>query len=289
VRVGIDSYAYHRLLGEVRPGEEEPPRAPFPGGYEGVIAEAQRLGVDLLSLETNVLPPPAEVDVAALRERTSPAQLVLAHGHPQGLRFGRDAQQAADLQAWITGAADAGLPLVRMVLGGPFARLDEPSSGFLPRVLDALRPPVALAGERGVALALENHADLTLDEMEQVLDELDAPHLGVCFDTSNWVRVGDDPAEAARRLAGRVRVVHLKDHVARPDDGLVGPRAAALGAGEVDLAGVLDPLLAAEPGLPVCVELGHLGPGVDEVDMVERGVAWLRAEAARREAVAKGG
>ena len=29
VRVGIDSYAYHRLLGEVRPGEEEPPpRAP---------------------------------------------------------------------------------------------------------------------------------------------------------------------------------------------------------------------------------------------------------------------
>jgi sugar phosphate isomerase/epimerase len=156
-------------------------------------------------------------------------------------------------------------------------------------VLDALRPPVELAAARGVALALENHADLTLDEMDALLDELDAPHLGVCFDTSNWVRVGDDPAGAARRLAGRVRVVHLKDHVARADDGLVGPRAAALGTGEVDLAGVLDPLLAAEPDLPVCVELGHLGPGVDEVDMVERGVAWLRAEAARREAVAKGG
>ena len=246
VRVGIDSYAYHRLLGEVRPGEEPPPRAPF-AGYDGVIAEAHRLGVDVLSLETNVLPPPAEVDVAALAERTAPAELVLAHGHPQGLRFGRDAQQAADLQAWIAGAADAGLPLVRMVVGGPWARLDEPSAGFLPRVLDALRPPVTLAGQRGVALALENHADLTLDEMDEVLDELDAPHLGVCFDTSNWVRVGDDPVDAARRLAGRVRIVHLKDHVARPDDGLVGPRSVALGTGEVDLAGVLEPLLAADP------------------------------------------
>jgi sugar phosphate isomerase/epimerase len=176
-----------------------------------------------------------------------------------------------------------------MVVGGPWARLDEPSAGFLPRVLAALRPPVALAAQRGVALALENHADLTLDEMEQVLDELDAPHLGVCFDTSNWVRVGDDPVDAARRLAGRVRVVHLKDHVARPDDGLVGPRSTALGSGQVDLAGVLEPLLAAEPDLPVCVELGHLGPGVDEVELVERGVAWLRAEATRRAAVAKGG
>ena len=52
---------------------------------------------------------------------------------------------------------------------------------------------------------------------------------------------------------------------------------------------MLEPLLAADPDLPVCVELGHLWPGGDEVEIVERGVAWLRAEATRREAVAKGG
>ena len=58
------------------------------GRLRGVLAEAHRLGIDVLSLETNVLPPPAETDVAALRDRAAPAELVLAHGHPQGLRFG---------------------------------------------------------------------------------------------------------------------------------------------------------------------------------------------------------
>ena len=116
------------------------------------------------------------------------------------------------------------------------------------RTVAALRRAVrAGRPSGGLTLALENHADLELAEIEAVLEALDAPHLGVCFDTSNWVRVGDDPVEAARRLQGRVRLVHLKDHVVRPDDGITGPSSVELGTGEVDVRGVLDVLLAAEP------------------------------------------
>ena len=122
-----------------------------------------------------------------------------------------------------------------------------------------------------------------------MLEALDAPHLGVCFDTSNWVRVGDDPVEAARRLQGRVRLVHLKDHVvpARRRHHRPVVRRAGHGRGR-RARRARRAAREAEPALPVCVELGHLGFGGDEVEMVERGVSWLRAEATRREAAVAG-
>ena len=289
MRIGVDSYAYHRLLGEVRQGEEPPLRPPFVRGYLDVAAIARELDLDVLSLETNVLPPAAELDLDELRaEAGDGVGLVFAHGHPQGLEYGARADQAAELETWIARSIDGGLPVLRIVNGGPWARREQPPEGRVERTVAALRRPCALAAEGGLALALENHADLDLAEMEAVLESLDAPHLGVCFDTTNWVRVGDDPVDAARRLAGRVHMVHLKDHVVRPDDGVTGPSSVELGEGEVDLRGVLDALLTAAPDLPVCVELGHLGLGGDEVAMVERGVTWLRTEVTRRDAAIAG-
>jgi hypothetical protein len=58
-------------------------------------------------------------------------------------------------------------------------------------------------------------------------------------------------------------------------DPLVGPTSVAYGTGVVDLEGVLA-ALSADPGLPVCVEIGHLGGGdVDERALVRQGVAWV--------------
>jgi sugar phosphate isomerase/epimerase len=289
VRIGVDSYAYHRLLGEVRPGEEPPPRGPFARGYLDVAAIARDLELDVLSLETNVLPAPAELDLAGLREELGDGrELVLAHGHPEGLAFGANTAQAADLEDWIALATRAELRLLRIVVGGPRARLGQPADGRVERAVRALRRPCELAAEGGVALALENHADLRLAEVEAVLESLEPLGLGICFDTTNWVRVGDDPAEAARRLAGRVRMVHLKDHVVQPDDGITGPSSVELGTGEVDLRAVIDAVLGVDPDVPVCMELGHLGFGGDEVAIVERSVGWLRTEADRRERAVAG-
>src|SRR5438067_12911015 len=76
LRIGIDSYSYHRLLGDVRPGEE-PPRQRF--DTRDVVAHAVELGVDAVSLETSFLElplPPIELE------------LVLSWGHPHGLASG---------------------------------------------------------------------------------------------------------------------------------------------------------------------------------------------------------
>jgi 3-oxoisoapionate decarboxylase len=272
VRVGIDSYSYHRLLGEVRPGER---------AVGGAIATTAELigemiaaGAEVLSLETAFLGPPERLDAGALLAAAGDRELALAWGHPLGLEWGQDAARLADLLAWIEIGSALGARLVRCVAAGPALR-DAPTQPRFVSTVRALRRAIAHARAYQVTLLLENHGDVDANELCELLDAV--PGLRVCLDTANAVRVGDDPVALARRVANRVAMVHLKD-VEAPAAGLdplVGPTSVAYGTGVVDLEGVLA-ALSADPGLPVCVEIGHLGGGdVDERALVRQGVAWV--------------
>jgi hypothetical protein len=278
VRIGIDSYSYHRLLGELRPGERA--IAGAIGSTAELIAEMVAAGAELLSLETVFLGPPERFDALAARAAAGACEIALAWGHPLGLRWGTDASQLDDLCAWIALAPAVGARIVRCVAAGPALR-GAPAGPRLRDTTAALQRAAALAAEHGVVLALENHGDVDGDELAALLDAV--PELAVCLDTANALRVGDDPVALARRVASRVAIVHLKDVEAAGAGALTGPASVAYGAGVVDLDGVLGALPLAS-GLPVCVELGHLGGGaVDERALVCQGVAWL---AARRAATA---
>jgi len=101
------------------------------------------------------------------------------------------------------------------------------------------------------------------------------PVVGVCLDTANALRVGDDPLDAAMLLAPWVRMLHLKD-CEPPDGSATGPRSVPYGQGIVPLEAVLEAVRGTEP--LTCVEIGHLGGGrVDELALVADGVSWLRA------------
>jgi sugar phosphate isomerase/epimerase len=278
MRIGIDSYSYHRLLGEVRAGE-----APVQQAFAGVgalVAEMVDAGAEVLSLETVFLDAPARLDAGALRAALDGRELVIAWGHPLGLSWGADAPALDDLLAWIDLAPALGVRLVRCVAAGPALRAAPRGRRFAATVA-ALSRAVAHATEAGVTLALENHGDVDMAELVALLDAV--PALAVCLDTANALRVGDDPVALARRVAARVAMVHLKD-VEDPAgaDPLTGPRSVPYGDGVVDLDGVLEALPLAGP-VPVCVELGHLGAGaVDECRVVRQGVRWLAARRAVR-------
>ena len=97
------------------------------------------------------------------------------------------------------------------------------------------------------------------------------------------IRVGDDMAAGTRALAPYTLHVQHKDH--EPGDPTVwgGPVCTALGEGVADLDGLIDILGTAGFDGPVCVELASLGQDdVDELAMIERSVAWLRAHLPRR-------
>jgi sugar phosphate isomerase/epimerase len=163
---------------------------------------------------------------------------------------------------------------MRIVVAGPALRGREPVDVSLERTAAPLERACEAARSAGLTLAVENHGDLTAAELGRLLDQVDA---GVCFDTANALRVGDDVLEAAALLAPRIRMVHLKDvePVTAETDPVAGPRSVAYGTGAVPVEAVLD-ALGGFDGL-VCVELGQLGPGDDERALVASSVAWLRA------------
>jgi sugar phosphate isomerase/epimerase len=271
VRVGIDSYTYHRLLGELRTGEEDPGER-LPDGGPAVVAEARALAVDAVSLETCYLDPPSRLDVSALREAAVGLEIALSWGAPNGLEFGRNAAAFGDLLEWISLAPRLGCRVMRIVAAGPRLRAHADE---WPNAVAPLRRATERADAQGLELALENHGDLTAGQVDALLEAVDKPALGVCFDTANALRVGGDVLEAARLLGPAVRMVHLKD--CEPVEGvdpLVGPCSVPFGEGVVPLREVLDAL---PPHALVCVELGHLGPGhVDERELARQAVDWLR-------------
>jgi sugar phosphate isomerase/epimerase len=169
-----------------------------------------------------------------------------------------------------------GCRLMRIVAAGPRlrARADEWTATVAP-----LRRAAERARELGLELALENHGDLTAAQIDALLDAVAHPALGVCFDTANAPRVGDDPLEACRLLAPRICMVHLKDveAIQSAADPVAGPRSVAYGNGIIPVEAVLSTLAGAGFDGLVCVEIAQLGPGIDEQELAAACVSWLRA------------
>ena len=57
-----------------------------------------------------------------------------------------------------------------------------------------------MPADEGVKLADENHFDFTMDEYLGLIQAVGSPHFGMCFDTGNCLRNGDEPVASARRL-----------------------------------------------------------------------------------------
>ncbi len=285
MQVGIDSYSYHRRYGEHRPGEAasvHEPWAPEPGP---VLRHARAAGADVVFLETCYLPEPELIDEAMLAAAGQSVRAGFSWGHPwpsgrfHGLDGGRSYGAEQELARWIDAAARLGHGVLRITAGSPTSRGDEPAEVLVERLVGPTRRAADIAAEHGVRLALENHGDLRARDILELFERVDRPDtMGVCLDNVNLPRVGDDMAEGTRALAPYTLLVQLKDHLAGDPTVPGGPVCTALGEGVADLDGLIDILARAGFDGPVCVELASLGPDdVDELAMVERSVAWLRA------------
>ena len=283
MRLGLDSYSYHRYFGELREGEEDPG---IRWSHEDFMRRAGELGLDGVSLETCYLP----MDDPALAERLAEQaaghglELVLAWGHPGGLRMGTSAAANLRMLKALPVAAAAGCSLVRIVVGTFTHWGLEPEGPVLDRVVPLVAGACERAADLGMELAIETHCDLTLDALCELVDRVGRDDLGVVLDTANLVRIGEDLCEGTRRIARFTRMLHVKDLLlAEADFGNPGGwwPCCALGDGDLDLDGALGELRAAGFDGLACVEVGTLPVGSNEDDLVERSADWLRAAASQ--------
>ena len=176
---------------------------------------------------------------AALLEKVQAVGLTLIADYGSIL-----AQDATHLHAYLRTASQAGATTVRATLShllcGDRRGLDGGWPAYFEALVQRLREVLPLAEALGIALAVENHQDVTsADLIELFTRSGNSPAFGVTLDTGNPLAVAEDPVEFAERIAPLIRHVHLKDYTLHlAPNGYRLARCAA-GDGVIDFPAIL--------------------------------------------------
>jgi len=278
MKVGIDSYCYHRYFGEIYPDQTDPGRR---WTFIDFVRRAVELKVDGVSLESCFL---ESLDTAYLAEMKAVLdenrlERVLAWGHPDGLEAGRNTGAWREMNALIPQARYMGADIMRIVASSLRFRY-EPHAPQIEAVVNMLRESVKIARDHKVVLALENHIDYTSAEIYEILERVGSASLRVNFDTGNTLRMMENPVAAARRLGPYTVATHTKDveacrHV--PPEEWYFFSSVPVGTGLVDIPGVVKALQESSYAGVLAVESDHHKDNQDEDQLVAKSIAYLKS------------
>jgi len=279
MKVGIDSYCYHRYFGEVYDNQEKPAQT---WTLEDFIKRAKELNVDGVSLESCFV----RLDRAYLSEikgmlDEAGIERVWAWGHPDGLEGGKNEQEFGKMLENFEYAKEIGAPIMRVV-GSSLMFRNEPHEAQIERLSTMFAKAVKTAEQYDIKMAIENHIDFNSAEILQLLDNVGSPYFGVNFDTGNFIRVLDDPVKAAEKLAPHVLATHVKDVKlldSVPADTWYFFSSVPIGQGLVDVKGVAQALKNSGYDGVLALEIDSLHPDYagQEDQVVEESVKQLRA------------
>ena len=277
MKVGIDSYCYHRYFGEVYPDQEDPG---VRWTFQDFVNRAAELEVDGVSLEScffeSLEPDYLKAIKDALDEKGM--ERVLAWGHPDGLEAGRNTEAWREMNELIPRARLMGAEIMRIVASSLMFR-NEPHGPQIDAIAKMLIESVKIAEDSGIVLAIENHIDYTSAEIEEILQRVGSDSLKVNFDTGNTLRMMEDPVAAARRLGPYTVATHTKDvdacrHV-RPEEWYFFS-SVTVGTGLIDMPGVVNALKDSGYDGVLAVESDHHKDNQDEDRLVADSVAYLK-------------
>lgn len=209
MKIGIDSYCYHRFFGDVYPQQKKPAKDVT---LEWFLKRAHELKVDGVAIEPPLV---SRTEASYLSEIKGMLQeykldVVWAWGHPDGLEGGRNEKAFADMMKSIDYAAAVGAKVMR-VCGASLMFRNEPHGPMLEKLARQFQEAVKVSSRQGIKLADENHIDFTSDEMLSLIKAVNSPYFGINFDTGNFMRVLDDPIKGMTKLAKYTLSTHVKD------------------------------------------------------------------------------
>jgi len=209
MKVGIDSYCYHRFLGEVYPHQPAPEKQMT---MEDFIKRAKELEVDGVSLESCFFP---RFDASYLSELKGMLDeynfdRVYAWGHPDGLEGGNNEAAYDEMVDHIEYANAIGANVMR-VCGSSLMFRFEDHGPQIQKLTRMFTNAMKVADQYGIKIADENHIDYNADEMLELIHNVNHPNFGINFDTGNFMRVLDDPIQGMEKLARYTFSTHVKD------------------------------------------------------------------------------
>lgn len=119
---------------------------------------------------------------------------------------------------------------------------EQGSEGVIARAASLLRQVAPEYEDVEIALAIENHEDLTAVEVVDLIERIDSPAVGAVYDSGNSMPFYQDPVAEARLLLPYVRTTHIKDHVLVRNGDTVWSVGTPFGKGRIPLAEIVSVL-----------------------------------------------
>lgn len=263
LRIGLNPYGLTCTTGLRGAGT---PRAnPNPIGMIGFIALAEKLGARCIELDDRWLRALSIRELADLRDQLltlgmtpiCSTGLTQVRGGPQGPPDGHD----ETLEDAIRCATAIGAPLIRLgltpVLEGARAKWGARWDEMAAHAASTLIKEGPRAAGAGLIVAIENHQDFGSEELVAMAESA-GDNIGIVIDTGNPFAVGEDPVAFTRRVAHRVRHVHLKDYQAQFTSEGYRLIRCAIGDGCVPLGEMTAVLAEHHDSLTASIEPGAL-------------------------------
>jgi sugar phosphate isomerase/epimerase len=114
--------------------------------------------------------------------------------------------QVEEAIAWIDRAALLGAPHIRFFAGT--AQQLEANPARLQEACEALHRCAEYAAKKGIFLGVENHGQLTAEQMLEIMQRVEHPWVGINLDTGNFI--SDDPYGDLERCVGYAVNVQVK-------------------------------------------------------------------------------
>lgn len=183
---------------------------PEPAGLKGFIGIARDIDAACIELDWRWLFPLADRELGVLGERLSDVPCIVSYWlqHEPGETLVRAIQCAS-----AVGACTLRMHLTPVLEGGR-ASLGPGWPTMIDHARSVILRDAPRARDAGLTVAIENHQDLTSEELVALAEEA-GDNVGITLDTGNPFAVGEDPIGFVDRAAHRIRHLHLKDYVAQ--------------------------------------------------------------------------
>ena len=166
-------------------------------------------------------------------------------------------------------------------MGSSITYFHEPHEPQIERTIDYLQQILPLAEKLGVKLAIENHGDFFIGELQHILEQYRSPFLGITLDTGNCLRLREDPLDAIEVFKGKIFVVHAKDIAPVPGFTPEDPLAfgcVPAGEGITDFPSILNTLSKHDYKGMILIEISRPHPDfehVEETEIIKKGLHYL--------------
>jgi len=284
MKLGIDSYSFHRFFGE-NTKWEKPSRIQW--SLTDFLHFVSSTNLDVASLQTCYLGDPKNFDldvIASWREATG-KEVVFTWGHPVGLNGGASESAFQNALDYLRLANQLKIPQMRIILGNHFnynQNIDDRKKILKPMILALLNE----AEEYNILISVENHADFQTQILYDFLCDFNHSLLGMCFDFANCYRVGDSPIGFLQSSdLSKIFMMHVKDVKKGPED--TSPigwwPSVEWGTGDVGTKECLNYLRDKKFPSLLLVEISNLNHGLDEISVATRAIAFMEKGISQQE------